>query len=116
MQKLQTPHTNLISAGTPVTASANYGFNMGGYNGLIAELNVTAHSGTTPTLDVKFQDSPDNGTTWFDIASSSFTQVTTTNGQQRLVVNNVGPKARAVVVVGGTTPSYTATLDVSGTN
>lgn len=121
MQKLNTPRTNLKVAGATLAVAAagtqnTDAVNTGGYSGFVAYLNVTAHSGTTPTLDIKFQDSADNGTTWFDIASGAFTQVTTTDGKQRLVVNNVGPKIRAVVVAGGTTPTYTLTLDVCGIN
>jgi hypothetical protein len=37
-------------------------------------LNVTAASGTSPTLDVSIQITPDGGTTWFD--TSRFTQRT----------------------------------------
>ncbi len=114
MQAPDMPHTNLVDGTEATTASVNLPFNNVGYNSFIAYLNVTAHAGTSPTLDVKFQDSPDNGTTWYDIDDAALTQVTTTNGQQRLVVNNAGPKCRAVVAVGGTSPSYTFALDVMG--
>lgn len=103
---------NNLSTGAK-TASFNSDFKVDGYTGFVAHLNVTAHAGTTPTLDIKFQDSPD-GTTFTDIASAAFTQVTTTDGKQRLVVSNVARYCRAVVAIAGTTPSYTSTLDVSG--
>lgn len=116
MLKPSTQRTNVSISGVQTVSVNSTALNTGGYNGFVAFLNVTAHSGTTPTLDIKFQDSADGGTTWFDIASGAFTQVTTTDGKQRLVVSNVGPKVRAVAVLAGTTPSYTLTLDVTGIN
>ena len=51
------------------TASVNSStFDVYDHDVLVCFLSVTANSGTTPTLDVKFQDSPDGGTTWFDVA------------------------------------------------
>lgn len=85
-------------------------------------LDITAASGTTPTLDVKIQCSPDN-TTWFDPASTAanrdslaFAQKTTT-GQDVKLVPNVGCRyIREYHTVGGTTPSFTysVTVDVIG--
>lgn len=119
MQKLDVPHTKVMDYSSSALAASGAtdspSFNGGGYSTMVAYLNVTAHSGSSPTLDVKFQDSPDGGTTWYDIPSAAFTQVTTTNGTQRLVVSNFGTKLRAVATEGGTTPSYNFTLDVVGT-
>lgn len=117
MQTPNIPHTHLVDAGAATTVSVDVPFKAGNYRNFVAYLNVTAHSGTTPTLDCKFQDSPDGGTTWYDITSAAFTQVTTTNGQSRLAVSGpFGPNLRAHVVLGGTTPSYTVSLDVEGAN
>lgn len=73
---------------------------------LRAYLDVTAASGTTPTLDVKIEDSPDGGTTWFTVAS--FAQKT---GITRDVLNVVskafGDRLRVTWTIGGTTPSFT---------
>ncbi len=115
MLKPQTPHTNVLTSVAQLASANSAAFNSGGYKTFVAYLNVTAHAGTTPTLDIKFQDSPDGGTTWYDIASGAFTQVTTSNGQSRLVISDVGPKVRAVTTLAGTSPSYTYTLDVAGT-
>ncbi len=82
---------------------------------LIAFLNVTVISGTTPTLDVKFQDSQ-NGTDWIDVPSGAFAQITTTTGLRRLVLPAVGPYVRAVYTIAGTTPSYTFDLVLTGKN
>lgn len=110
------PRSALIPAATVVTASANYPVKRGQFTSFVAFLNVTAESGTTPTLAVKFQDSPD-GVTWNDIPSAAFTGVTTSNSSQRLAVSApFADKIQAVVTVGGTTPSYTMQLDVVGCN
>lgn len=73
-----------------------------------AYLDVTAYSGTTPTLDVKLQDSVDGGTTWVDIDGGAFTQKTAT-GQQYIVVllRRAASAIRAYATIGGTTPSFT---------
>lgn len=42
-------------------------------SGAVVTINVTAVSGTTPTLVGKLQFSPDNGTTWFDYDSKTVT-------------------------------------------
>lgn len=66
-------------------------------------LNVTAASGTTPTLDLTIQDSPD-GVTWYN--RQAFTQVTgaTTQSQR---IEYFGRFLRVNAVIGGTTPSFT---------
>jgi len=75
---------------------------------LVLYLVVTANSGTSQTLDVKMQDSPDGGTTWFDIAGAAVTQVTTSNGSQIVsATRKFARTVRCVVTIGGTTPSYT---------
>jgi hypothetical protein len=120
MQKPGSPHTNVIPAGTVVTSTTTFGangtstpINTGGYGNFVASLNVSAHSGTSPTLSVQFQDSADGGTTWNNVGSPI--SVTTTNGTS--VLRQAGPfgtKLQAVVTVGGTTPSYTCSLDIDG--
>ena len=77
-------------------------------------LNITAVSGTSPTLDIKFQDSYD-GTNWVDVASGAFAQKNAT-GVSSLVLSTVGPYLRAVQDVGGTSPSFTYDLYVAGVN
>ncbi len=82
------------------------------YLTIVAYLNVTAVSGTTPTLNIKLQDSAD-GVTYYDIPGATFTAVTAT-GQQRIVVTNPGIYLQAVQTIAGTTPSFTYNLDVVG--
>lgn len=78
---------------------------------IVAYLNVTAASGTSPTLTVTLQDSPD-GVNWYNIPSGGFSAVSAV-GTSRLALpagTVVGPNFRASVTVGGTTPSFTASL------
>jgi len=75
---------------------------------LVMQLDVTAASGTLPTLDVVVQDTVD-GTNW-----NTITTFTTATGVTREVVRLTTAftdRLRAVWVVEGTTPSFT--FDVS---
>lgn len=66
-------------------------------------LNVTAVSGTSPTLDVVVEDSPD-GVTWVTLAT--FPQKVAV-GTDVVRVNRLGRYLRAKATIGGTTPSFT---------
>lgn len=75
-------------------------------------LNVTAISGTSPTLDVKMQITPKASPAagdWYDLEGGSFTQVTAI-GKQVLSLVNFGHWLRFVYTVGGTSPSITFEL------
>ena len=98
--------------------------------GAVITINVTAVSGTAPTLVAKLQYSPDNGTTWFDYDSKTTTATISAIGTYILkiypgvsaeVANSVVglpiPRTfRMYYTIGGTTPSYTFTTFVSFIN
>ena len=71
-------------------------------------LYASKKAGTSPTLDVKIQTSPDNSN-WVD-TGVTFTQVTTSTAStevKMLSTNGLCPYIRAVCTIGGTgTPSY----------
>lgn len=69
-------------------------------------LDITAASGTTPTLDVTIETSEDK-TTWTSVGT--FTQATAA-GKQRKVFVGLDRYVRAVETVGGTGPSFTRTI------
>jgi len=71
--------------------------------GLALTLDVTAASGTTPTLDVAVQTSHD-GATWTTVAS--FARATGV-GSERKRFSGLDRYVRAVATLGGTTPSFT---------
>lgn len=79
------------------------------YTEAIAFLNVTAHAGTSPTLDVSFEFSPD-GETWM-ASGDAFAQVTETDAMiLKRITANFGRWMRAKLVTAGTSPAYTLGL------
>lgn len=83
---------------------------VGKYREAVALLDVTAASGTSPTLDIKFQTSPD-GTDWYD-TGDAFAQQTAVNKPEALSLTNFGKYVRAVWATGGTSPSFTFELNL----
>lgn len=78
-------------------------------NKLIVELDISAVTGTTPTLDLVIQDTLD-GVNWFTIATFA-----TQNAVAHLVQNVTTPfsdQIRASWTIGGTTPSFTFSVSV----
>jgi hypothetical protein len=94
------------------TASANSANQaIGDADSLTAFLTVTAGSGTNPTLDCKFQDSPDGGTTWYDISGTTFTTVTGSTASLVVTASRkFNRNVRCVLTIGGTTPSFTCAV------
>lgn len=93
-----------------------------GARGVMLVLDVTAASGTTPTLDVKLQYKDPVSGKYVDIPGAAFAQKTGTGTDSLLVYPGVAETAnrevsthlgkswRAVATIGGTTPSFTFTL------
>jgi len=81
-----------------------------------AILQSAAGTGTTPTLDVKIQDSADGSTGWADVTGAAFAQVTNAASAQVLKFNASAARRyiRAVATVGGTTPSFTCGVSFVG--
>lgn len=74
-------------------------------------LDVTAASGTSPTLDVDIQEYDEASDKWFTAAS--FTQATAVTNERITSVIN-GARVRALMTIGGTSPSFTFTLSGAG--
>ncbi len=101
----------LIPSGTVHTASANGGpVATSNYGTLRLTLNVTAVSGTTPSMTVNVQTSQD-GSTWSTVASFA---AAATTGTQRKVFNGVDRYTRATTSITGTTPSFTFAVSGEG--
>jgi hypothetical protein len=100
----------LLGAGARTASANGTGVDLqplthpGGRN-MKAFLDVAAASGTSPTLDVKMQESDDNSS-FSDIAGATFTQATAA-GQQQIHFHTTKRYVRAVAAIGGTTPSFT---------
>jgi len=102
--------TETLVASAARTASGDSGSltGWGAARTLRAQLNVTAASGTSPTLDVVVEDTVD-GTNWNTVAT--FAQKVATG---REVVNYSGlfsDTLRVRWTVGGTSPSFTFAVD-----
>lgn len=70
-------------------------------------VNVSAVSGTTPTLDLSVQWSQDGGTAWADAeATDSFNQITAPKVVAK-TFDRKGDHFRLRWVIAGTTPSFT---------
>lgn len=76
---------------------------------LVAQLEVTAASGTGPTLDVVLEDSVD-GTNWSTVAT--FAQATAAGRSVQRVSTPFTNRLRARHTVGGTVPSFTFSVKI----
>jgi hypothetical protein len=96
------------------TASGNTAVlaGFGDWSKFRAQLNVSAASGTTPTLDVVIEDTFDGGTTWNTIAT--FTQKTAVAVQAVDVTGLFTDQMRVRWTIGGTTPSFTFDVKLYG--
>ena len=74
----------------------------------VAELEVTAASGTDPTLDVKIMGVDGDKT----VELGKFAQQTATGSVLRIPVALPYPKVRADWTIGGTTPSFTFSVNL----
>ena len=82
-----------------------------------AILQSAAGTGTSPTLDVKLQDSADGSTGWADITGAAFTQVGNAAASAQVLKFNasaVRRYIRAVATVGGTTPLFACAVSFVG--
>lgn len=97
-------------------------FDAGDNRGVHLVLDVTAASGTTPTLDVKIQRKDPTSGKYVDLPGGAFAQKTGTGTDDltiypgiaetnnRSVSDVIGGIYRAVCTLGGTTPSFTFSL------
>jgi hypothetical protein len=103
---------SLVTAQSIAATANGTGVDTSGYDsvGRIA-INVGVPTGTSPTLDMKFQSSADNSTGWTDITGAAITQVTSVGGTQGAQVVDIdlgvcSRYVRAVTTLGGTTSVF----------
>ena len=77
---------------------------------LVLFLDVTAHSGTSPTLDITVEWSMDDTKFAIPPTAQAFAQILEVDLAQVLVVPVLGSSYRLVYDIEGTTPSYTFTV------
>ncbi|MCM8900625.1 hypothetical protein KVG29_05200 [Caldicoprobacter algeriensis] len=75
------------------------------YKEAVFFLDVTAVSGTAPTLDVKIKTKDPVSGKWFDLVN--FTQVTAVTSEMKAVSGLLGSQIAVFYTIGGTTPSFT---------
>lgn len=75
------------------------------YDEAIIAVVTTTASGTSPTLDILYEISPDNGATWIPYVSVA--TVTAAGTKQTQIPNCIGSMYRILASIGGTTPSFT---------
>ena len=97
-------------ASASVTATATSGaIDLKEFDGdVLLVLNCAAGTGSSPTLDIKVQDSDETGGTYGDLSGATFTQVTTSASVQTLEVNKDECKRfiKLVQTVGGSSPVF----------
>lgn len=101
-----------LFSGTATATANGDAIAVGDRFGARLTLDVTAASGTSPTLDVKIQTRKDADDTWRDLAGTgipAFTQATAA-GSQRKCFSGFDREIRYVATLGGTTPSFTFSL------
>lgn len=98
----------LHASGAETASGQSAGVDVSFYTEALLFLDVTAASGTGPTLDVKLQTSVDNAT-WYD-CGVSVAQQTGVARPAVVKATNLGRYLRAVWTVGGTTPSFTFSI------
>lgn len=104
--------TPLTSASRTASGTQDLSDWPGMFDEVVGYLNVTAASGTSPTLDINYQVSPDDGTTWF--THTSFTQATGTTTERVVFTRPAGVRARISYTLGGTSPDFTFSLHLEG--
>lgn len=95
--------TFLPSASKTTSGNSGSGKYVGENTNAVVYLNITAVSGTNPTLDVVIQDTVD-GSNWDTVAS--FTQATAT-GREVKRITNFSRYMRINYTIDGTTPNFT---------
>jgi len=104
----ETTAFELLVSGARTSTVTGTGVDIRPYQGALKiVLNSAAGSGTSPTLDVKIQDSED-GSSYADVSGAVFAQVTTTASTQsiRLDTRRIRRLVRVVGTIGGTSPSF----------
>lgn len=96
--------TPFASAARTATASSDKDHTVENFDEGTLHVDATAVSGTSPTLAVSYEVSPDDGATWFThTTGANITAV----GKQVIQLTGLGRTYRVTGTVGGTSPSFT---------
>lgn len=92
----------LTTSSTTAAISNNLG------NGFQVNVNVSAVTGTTPTLDFRVEESFDGGTNWVTLYEMQ--RITAVGNYNTPILRASGRHIRYVQTVGGTSPSFTRSV------
>ena len=83
---------------------------------ILLVLDSAAGTGSSPTLDIKIQDSDASSGTYGDLSGATFTQVTGSASMQTLVISKDSAERyiKIVQTIGGSTPSFTYSINLIG--
>lgn len=98
--------TDVASTALTTTTTSGTILNQGA--GFVVNVRVTAVTGTTPTLDIRIEESFDGGNTWEVLYEIQ--QITANGSYSTPVLRSVGSLIRYVQTVAGTTPSFTHSI------
>jgi hypothetical protein len=107
----QTVGAVLAAAARRTSTLTGTGIDVLDYEGVaLVLLNTSAGTGTAPTLDVKLQHSDDDST-YADVTSGAFSQITSVAGTagvkvMKVNVSDLKRYLRVVATIAGTTPSF----------
>lgn len=99
-----------VASAARTASGTGTAFSTADVNEVHGTLTVSAASGTSPTLDVRLETTAD-GTNYYTVGSWS--QITSTATANAKVFGPVGDLSRWAWTIGGTTPSFTFTIDSS---
>ena len=102
--------SELLASGVRTVSGEGASLDLGNTRELIVTLDVSAASGTSPTLDVKLQHSPD-GSIWSDLGTA-FAQKTGVAREVK-VFTQYHRYVKVVYTIAGTTPSFTFSVEAT---
>lgn len=100
---------NDIASAAITTTATTAAITQGNAQSAEFNIQVTAATGGSPTLDVGIEESDDSGTNWYRIYD--FPRITTTGSYRTPLLKLTGNRLRYVQTVTGTTPSFTRSLN-----
>ncbi len=98
---------DVASAAITTTATTSSTANDFG-NSFQVTIPVTVVTGTTPTMDVRIEESFDGGTNW--VTLYEFQRIIATGSYNSPILRATGRHIRYVQTIGGTTPSFTRAI------
>lgn len=100
----------LLASGARTTSGEGSSIEIAEKKELIVTLDVTVVSGTTPTLDVKLQHSPD-GSKWSDLGTAFAQKIAA--GREVKAFTQFHKFVKVVYTIAGTTPSFTFSVEAT---